>query len=191
MNRTWRGIVFIATSMDGYIARRDHDIGWLTDPDANVNHEGAVGPVGVGSFEALLQRVDHMIMGRGTYDKVRTFEPWPYGSLPVMVLSSSIAVDADDRIRVVRTIDEACEALNAAGSRAAYIDGGRTIQSFLNADLIDEVTVTRAPVLIGDGIPLFGPLEHDVTLALRAVQADASGYVHCRYEVVREGVVKV
>jgi dihydrofolate reductase len=185
VDRTWRGIVFIATSMDGFIARHDGDIGWLTQPDASVKHEGAVGPTDVGSFEKLLDRVDHMLMGRGTYDKVKTFDTWPYGDLSVMVLSSGMPVDADDRVSVVRTIDEACESLNGAGALGVYVDGGRTIQAFLEADLIDELTVTRAPVLIGDGIPLFGALPHDVTLALRAVQADASGYVHSRYEVVR------
>lgn len=185
MERTWRGIVFIATSMDGFIARRDTDIDWLTEPETGVGHQGATGPEHVGSFEALLERVDHMVMGRGTYDLVSSFETWPYGALPVMVLSSSMSDDVDERVRVVRSVDQACGALNAEGARSVYIDGGLTVQSFIKADLVDELTVTRAPVLIGDGIPLFGQLEHDVILALRAAQADASGFVHCRYEVVR------
>ena len=176
-------MVFIATSVDGYIARDDHDIGWLTDPDPSVSHPASAGGPGTtGSFDDLMSRVDHIVMGRGTYEKVLTFDEWPYPR-PVLVLSTTLETD-DSRVSVVRSIEEAVEALNDPDTRGVYVDGGRTIQAFLRADLIDEITVTRAPVLIGSGIPLFGSLDADIQLSLQAVDA-GDGYLHARYDVVR------
>jgi dihydrofolate reductase len=184
MQRRWRGIVYIATSVDGYIARPDGDIGWLTDPDTSVKHGGAVPGPGIrASYDDLMTRVDALVMGRGTYDKVVTFDSWPY-SVPVIVISATLAANHDDRVTVVRTLDDALAQLDARDVESVYVDGGKTVQAFLDADLIDEITLTRAPVLIGSGLPLFGELDADVRLSLQSVEAEA-GYLMARYEVVR------
>ena len=99
------------------------------------------------------------------------------------VLSTTLNTD-DERVTVVRSVEGAVSSLNDRGARGVYVDGGRTIQAFLRADLIDEITITRAPVLIGSGIPLFGSLDADVQLSLQAVDV-GGGYLHARYDVVR------
>ena len=186
MQRDWRGVVFIATSVDGYIARHDDDIRWLTEPDSTISHMAETGSGSAGDYDEMRTRVDHLVMGRGTYEKVMTFDSWPFDDIPVVVLSTSLPLDADSRVTVVRNLDECVELLNERGSQGVYVDGGKTIQAFLKADLIDEITITRAPVLIGSGIPLFdGTLGNDVPLSLEAVAA-REGYLHARYEVVRE-----
>ncbi|MFL6180210.1 MAG: dihydrofolate reductase family protein [Actinomycetes bacterium] len=184
MERGWRGIVYIATSVDGYIARNDGDIAWLTDPDSSIEHPGAVPGPGIrASYDELMTRVDVLVMGRGTYEKVLSFNSWPY-SIPVIVLSTTVPATQDERVTVVRTMDAALAELSRRQPRGVYVDGGKTIRTFLAADLIDEITLTRAPVLIGDGIALFEALAIDVQLSLQAVQADG-GYLMARYEVVR------
>lgn len=184
VQRTWRGIVYIATSVDGYIARNDGDIAWLTDPDSAVEHPGVVPGSGIrASYDELMTRVEVLVMGRGTYEKVLSFDSWPY-SIPVIVLSTTLPDQQNGRITVVRTLDAAVEELDARQAKGVYVDGGKTIQTFLAADLIDEITLTHAPVLIGDGVPLFDALAVDVQLSLQAVQAEG-GYLLARYEVVR------
>ena len=185
MERQWRGVVFIATSVDGFIARDDDDIRWLTDPDSTVSHMAETGDGSAGDYDEMRKRVDHLVMGRGTYEKVLTFDEWPFDNIPVVVLSTSLPADADARVTVIRTVDGCVELLNERRSQGVYVDGGKTIQAFLDADLIDEITITRAPVLIGSGIPLFGALLSDVQLSLQAVAAK-EGYLHARYEVLRK-----
>lgn len=183
MNRRWRGIAYIATSLDGYIARTDGDIDFL-DPDPTVTHSASVPGMGLQArYDDLMARVDVLVMGRATYEKVLTFDSWPY-SVDVMVLSTSLAPVADEHIEVVRSMEAAVDRLDRVASRGVYVDGGRIIQSFLAADLIDEITVTHVPVLIGSGIPLFGALTGDIPLSLRSVEAE-SGYLMACYDVVR------
>lgn len=182
--RTWRGVVYIATSVDGYIARKDSDITWLTEPDESVQHPGDVaGPGHEANFESLMKRVDQLVMGRATYEKLLTFNEWPY-PIPVIVLSTTLPSEGHDRVTIVRSLDEAVAEVNSRGAKGVYVDGGVTVQSFLRAGLIDEITITLAPVIIGGGIPLFGELGHDVTLSLQAVEA-SGGYLSARYDVVR------
>lgn len=123
-------------------------------------------------------------MGRGTYEKVLTFDNWPYTGKHVVVLSTTLTT-SDDRITRVKDLDQAVRVLNDAGARQVYVDGGKVIQTFLNADLIDEITIGRAPVLIGQGIPLFGFLDHDIQLALVGTHASTRGMVHSTYTVHR------
>jgi dihydrofolate reductase len=184
MERQWRGVVFIATSVDGFIARNDDDIGWLTEPDSTISHMAEIGDGSAGDYDEMRKRVDHLVMGRGTYEKVLTFDAWPFDNIPVVVLSTSLRQDADTRVAVVRSVAECVQLLDERRTTGVYVDGGKTIQAFLDADLIDEITITRAPVLIGSGIPLFGSIQSDVRLSLQAVAAK-EGYLHARYEVVR------
>lgn len=182
-HRSWRGIVYIATSLDGYIARKDGSIDFL-DPDPAVTHTASVPGNGLqASYDDLMGSIDVLVMGRGTYEKVLTFDSWPF-EVPVVVMSTSLPPDTDDRIAVVRSLDEATARLDALASRGVYIDGGQVIQSFLAADLVDEITLTRVPVMIGDGIPLFGRVPEDVRLSLQSVETEG-GYLMARYAVVR------
>ncbi|TWS99663.1 dihydrofolate reductase family protein [Reyranella sp. CPCC 100927] len=175
------GHVFIGTSLDGFIARPDGDIAWL-DTHAGTNEDHG--------YAAVMALVDGLIMGRATYEKVLTFGDWPY-TKPVIVMSTSLSEAAlpHDLVGKVRLSAESPKALMdrlaQEGWRHAYVDGGKLIQSFLRADLIDDMIITRLPVLLGTGIPLFGPLEKDIPLRHVETTAFASGLVQSKYAIAR------
>jgi dihydrofolate reductase len=174
--------VFIATSLDGFIARSNGDVDWLSDG------EGANSSQDYG-YKEFFNSIDTLVMGRSTYETVLTFGEWPYGEKKVVVLSRgnpSVPSNITDRVQIMSgTPSEVVRGLAASGTRHLYVDGGVTIQGFLRARLIDEMTITRLPILIGEGIPLFGRLEGDVRLEHRGTRSFESGYVQSHYRVFR------
>ncbi|SVK54821.1 Dihydrofolate reductase [Acinetobacter baumannii] len=125
-------------------------------------------------------------MGRHTYEKVRAFPEWPYGELPVVVLSTQPAPHGAEPVRWMSGEPASVVArLAEAGCRHLYIDGGQTVQRFLQAGLIDELTITRVPLLLGGGIPLFGVDAPEQRLRLLAVTQSDNGFVQERYAVQR------
>lgn len=183
-HRDWTGRVFIGASLDGFIARPGGGIDWLTDPAPGPQHASITSSKAAAGWETFFPSVDHVVTGRGTYEKVLTFDAWPYDGKRVIVLSTTLAAD-DARITVVRSAEEAVRELAESGADQVYVDGGKVIQAFLRADLIDEIRIGWAPVLIGDGLPLFGFLDHDIQLSLSATNASDSGMVHASYAVHR------
>lgn len=175
-------LVFIATSLDGYIARSDGGLDWLPGSDGQPLEEDT----GYADFYAS---VDTLVMGRNTYELVLSFEEWPYRDKRVVVLSSHYAQAFQPVAEGVwgssAPPDEPAAQLDHLGARCVYVDGGKTIQGFLRAGLIDEMTITRAPILLGDGIPLFGGLARDVELLHRATRTFTNGMVQSRYAVIR------
>lgn len=173
--------VYIATSLDGFIARENGDLDWLTG-----NHEGESGSEDYG-FEEFMDSVDVVIMGRNTYEVVLSFGQWPYGNKRVVVLSSKLAQVSDNLPKTVEvksgSLPELVQDLRQSGARHLYIDGGKTIQGFLNAGLVQEIIITRIPVLIGQGIPLFGPTTKDVKLQHIETRSYPNGYVQSKYKV--------
>lgn len=168
--------VFIGTSLDGFIARPDGALDFLP--------EGGGEPHGYNEFIAT---VDALVIGRKTFDTVLAFPVWPYGDKRVVVLSSQPLDLSVVRGGVVEqmagTPAEIVAKLAATGAHHLYVDGGITIQNFLRAGLVDRLTITRVPVLIGEGIPLFGTLPRDQRLRHLATQHYASGLVKSEYEV--------
>lgn len=130
--------------------------------------------------------VDALIIGRNTYEVVLAFDNWPYGQKPVFVLSTKV-LKAPPTGAVVERMsgspEEIVATLTGRGFRHAYVDGGVTIQAFLRAGLIQRLTITRVPVIIGSGIPLFGPTTRDLVLNHINTQQYASGLVKSEYEV--------
>lgn len=175
-----RASVFIATSLDGYIARPDGALDWLPGADGSALPEDH-------GYDAFFASVDVVVLGRGSFEAVRAFSPWPYGDKPVRVLAhGALELPAALRATVaVRrgTPAEIVEGLAREGFGHAYVDGGRTIQDFLRAGLVQKLTLTRVPVLLGAGIPLFGALPHDVPLLHVRTRAFANGLVQSEYEV--------
>jgi dihydrofolate reductase len=171
--RSFRTHVFIATSLDGYIARPDGDIDWLTRRGAEAGDTG---------YESFMAGIDTLVMGRNTYETALTFDSWPYEGRPVAVLSTRLAVD-DPNIAVYRGMEELVRGLTAAGAKNVYVDGGRVIQSFLREGLLDEITITTAPLLLGKGLPLFGTLDCDIDLTLREARTIGAGFVQAAYTV--------
>lgn len=182
--RTWRGRVFIGTSVDGKIARTDGTLDWLTDLSPR-GHEVATHnerPALV--WETFFPQTDAIVMGRGTYDSVLEFEEWPFADKTVIVLTTRPDI-TDERVSTAGSVEAAAHLLTERNARDVYVDGGRTIRSFLEEDLIDEVTISIAPVILGSGRPLFGALDADVLLTLRGTHATDDGLVRITYAVER------
>lgn len=183
--RSVRTSVYIATSLDGFIAREDGELDWLAVAD-----EGKDDPSEDYGYGAFFETVDALVMGRATYEKVLTFGTWPYASRTVVVLSSRPLEVPERLAATVRGSDaapaEVLRELADGGHRHAYIDGGRTIQGFLAAGLVDRLIVSRIPILLGTGRPLFGPLPADVRLRHVRTKAFSSGLVQSEYAVLRE-----
>ena len=150
-----KNIVFIAQSLDGYISGKNGELDWLHEtPNPEQNDMG---------YNQLMNEIDAIVMGRTTYEVVLGFEgDWPY-SKHVFVLSTSIKevpAELQDRVSLLKgRPDEILRSIHAKGFEKLYIDGGRTIQDFLKADLIHELRITTIPILLGGGFSLFGHLE--------------------------------
>ncbi|PYX85180.1 MAG: deaminase [Acidobacteria bacterium] len=168
--------VFCGVSVDGFLARPNHELDFL--------HTGEQEPHG---FEEFYGSVDVVVIGRKTFEVVLTFGKWFYGKKPVVVLSSRPLDFSSVKHGVVEQISgepaEVVMRLKERGFRHAYIDGGITIQRFLAAGLIDRMVITRVPVLIGAGIPLFGPVPHDISLRHIATRCYKGGLVQSEYQV--------
>lgn len=175
--------VFIAASVDGYIARSDGDIDWLHNPAYNLPGEEDFG------YEAFTSTVDALVMGRNSFEKVLSFETWPYGDTPVVVLSSRrLTVPAEIQDTVMTeggAADEVVARLAERGFKHLYVDGGVTIQRFLQAGLIDEMIVTQIPILLGDGLPLFGAIGVEIALRLLESTSYENGFVQTHYQVLK------
>ncbi len=174
MKANFTGAVFIGTSLDGFIARLDGDLDWLTDNDLDMGSTG---------YEEFFASVDALVVGRNTYETVVGFGEWPYSGKRVLVLSRTLGDVNSPATSVHADLAEVVAILEAEGARRVYVDGGRTIQAFLREGLIQELTISRAPVLIGSGIPLFGPLDNDVHLRHRSTRELGAGFVQSTYEV--------
>jgi dihydrofolate reductase len=167
--------VFVGTSVDGFIARPGGELDFL--------------PAGGGEphgYDEFMETVDALIIGRKTFETVLAFDTWPYGKKPVFVLSSSALASAPAGALAEHMSGEPTEILSrleARGIQHVYVDGGITIQRFLRAGLIQRLIITRVPVLIGNGIPLFGTLPHHVRMHHVATRSYPSGLVQSEYEV--------
>ncbi|AYF49568.1 dihydrofolate reductase [Pseudomonas fluorescens] len=174
--------VFIATSIDGFIARPDGDIEWLHRPEYETAELNGV------TYERFIATVDALVMGRKTLEKVSSFPDWPYEGTPVIALShqplqipahleGKVELMAGDVTSLVATLAE-------RGMKHLYIDGGQTIQAFLEAGLIDELIITCIPVLLGQGIPLFSQVGSERELQHIGTYVSDNGFVQSRYQVM-------
>ena len=184
MDASFTGSVFLGMSVDGFIARLDGDLSFLTGgtEGGGAPDDGEGGDFGFGEF---VSGVDALVMGRSTYSFIEPFAEWPYQGKPVHVLSSTLAPGADPRITVHGSLPEAVGALNAPGYRRVYVDGGRTVHAFLAAGLIGDLTLSRVPVLIGTGHTPFGELPADVHLEHERTRTFSGGMVQTTYRVRR------
>lgn len=165
--------VYIATSLDGFIATKDGGIDWLMEtPNPDNSDYG---------YAEFINRVDAIIMGRNSYEKVLTFGEWPYNK-KVFILSNTLKSLSENMINKAEIINgdlkNIISQLANRGFLNLYIDGGKVIQSFLNENLIDELIITRIPILLGEGIPLFGKLSKQIKLT------------HTKTETLNEQLVK-
>jgi dihydrofolate reductase len=176
---------FLAMSVDGLIAREDGSVDWLNAINA------AMPPGEDGGYAAFIATVDTIVMGRHTFDLVLTFDAWPYGTMPVHVMTRRGVTIPSAVASTVTSSGESPEVLVArlgvAGRRRIYVDGGATVRSFLEADLIDDLTLTTIPVILGRGRPLFGTAMPEIAFDLEGVRTLPLGLVQTRYRVRRNG----
>jgi dihydrofolate reductase len=171
--------VFIATSLDGFIARTDGDIRWLLDRDDPTEDHG---------YAAFIADKDMIVMGRGSYETAQSSDSWPY-ALPVLVLSKQLAnapvpAALKGKVRFSgQTPQHTMDDLAVQGVRRVYVDGGQLVQSFLRDGLVADMVITSVPVLIGSGRSLFGPVPRDIDLKLVSSRSFPSGLVQSTYRV--------
>ena len=175
-----KSIVYIGTSLDGFIAKRDNDIEWLVQfQNSEVGRD----------FEEFIERVDGIVIGRATFEKVLDFPFWPY-TKKVFVLSKTLKEVPDklqDKVTILSLAPKALiNYLTKLGHSCIYVDGGKVIQSFLRDDCIDEMIITRVPLLLGGGIPLFGELDNDLLFRHVQTKVLSNGLVKSYYERSRD-----
>ena len=168
--------VYVGTSLDGFIARKDGNIDWLVKYQNKEVHD---------SYKEFISRIDAMVIGRGTYEKVLSFPEWPYEK-KVFVLSTSLkqipGTLNEKATLVAMKPAELLNYLSDKGFSNIYIDGGKVIQSFLREDLVDELIITKVPELIGTGIPLFGYLDNDLRFEHIKTNIYSDGLVKSQYK---------
>ena len=171
--------VFIATSVDGFIARENGSVDWLSSAEAVENEDYG--------FHDFMNSVDVLVMGHNTFEMVLSFDSWSYGDKPVIILSNhEIEIPENISSKVSRmsgTPHEIVDRLAKQGFEHLYVDGGKTIQGFLSAGLIQNLIITRIPILLGSGIPLFGKLPHDIKLEHLETKYFTNGLIQSKYRI--------
>lgn len=173
--------VFICTSLDGFIARKDGSLDWL-------DKANALAPKGEDcGFRTFMDSVDVLVMGSKTFKQVLTFDEWIYGDTRMVVMSSKNPEIPKHLQKTVSSSSESptqlVERLSREGAKHLYIDGGVTIQGFLKEAQIDEITITIAPVILGEGKALFATCGRDIELVHVATKAYDFGFVQAKYHV--------
>lgn len=169
--------VYIATSLDGYIARTDGGLDWLE----SVHREGEDY-----GYKAFFDSVDALVIGRKTYDAVLGFGAWPYEGKLCIVWTHRAPEAAHGEVFHEGTIEALIARVQAAGARRVYVDGGVVIRQFLASGLVDDLTISVVPTLLGSGIPLFGGGTAEIPLTLVSVRSFASGLVQLQYRLCSE-----
>jgi dihydrofolate reductase len=173
--------VFIATSLDGFIARPDGALDWLPQASSNEDH----------GYTDFFSSIDTLLLGRKTYETILGFSPFPYTGKRVVVCSQSLrqsdVPDTHKTLLEVRNepLPELLRLLETTGTQHVYADGGQLITSLLELGLVDEMTLTRVPVLLGSGIPLFGQFSRDLVWQHLETKAFKSGLVQSQYSLLR------
>ncbi|WP_029064373.1 dihydrofolate reductase family protein [Labrenzia sp. DG1229] len=174
------GHTMMAMSLDGFVARKDHTLDWLMKLDTEGEDYG---------FAAFQDSIDIIVMGSGSFRTVLGFGEWPYQK-PVIVLSGSLAddeipEDVKSKVEVSRLSPaDLMSCLGERGIGRVYVDGGAIIRSFMREGLIADMRIAIAPVLIGEGIRMFGELDRDIDLRLESVDRFKSGLIHMYYVVI-------
>ena len=162
--------------MDGFIARKNGDIDWLNTAGENGEDHG---------YREFISSIDLLVMGRHTYEKVLTFDSWPFKDKKVIVLSTGsphLPEELSDKVQVLnQSPRDLLNTLSGYGVKHIYLDGGKTIQQFLKEGLVDEMTITTIPILIGEGLPLFGSLDQDMKFQLISSKYFKNGFVQSKY----------
>ena len=169
--------VYIAVSLDGFIARKDSSLDWLPSGGDGTEDYG---------YAEFMTTVDYIVMGRNTFEKVLSFGEWPYDKKVIVLTSRDLPLPSELAHKVEAlhlSPRELVHEMDIRGAKTIYLDGGVTIQRFLREGLVDEMTITTIPMLIGEGLPLFSALEKDIKCELLESKSFINGFVQSRYKV--------
>jgi dihydrofolate reductase len=166
--------VFIATSLDGYVARQNGSIDWLDIVQRQGEDYG---------YARFWGSIDAVVVGRGTYQTALGFPTWPYTGKRCVVLTHAAFERRHDEEFHAGDPQPLLERLGAEGVRRVYVDGGRVITALLATGVVDQLTISVLPILLGEGRRLFGPSDHEQLLSLVRTQAFPSGLVQLEYQV--------
>jgi len=173
-------VVYIATSIDGFISRTNGSLDWLAPAEDAAAYQ---------RFETFLSTVMAVVMGRNTFQLVLSFDQWPYQEIPAYVLSRTLSRLPENSPRTVRlrncSPEDLIAELGSQKFQRVYIDGGETVKGFLVKDLIDELTITRLPIILGSGRTLFGAVPFDLHYQHVSTQTFSTGAVQSKYVRVR------
>jgi dihydrofolate reductase len=181
-----KNYVYIATSLDGYIADEEEKLDWLPNPEKELN-------LGI-NFPEFINKIDAIVMGKNTFEMVCSFDTqWPY-TKPVFVISNSLTeIPAKYKNKVILIkgpVEEITTNIHAQGYKNLYIDGGINIQNFLQKDLIDEIIITIIPVLLGAGKPLFSQLSKRLNFECVSTKTD-KGIVQNHFKRIKKDDIKL
>jgi len=180
--------VYIACSLDGYIARSNGDLDWLENNPPKDPKEDF-------GYHKFIKNIDCLIMGRNSFEKVCSFDVgWPYSNLPCYILSTTLTQnDIPENIQTLGSVEvknitpvDLVKELSKQDYKHLYIDGGKTIQNFLQHGLIDEITITQIPALLGNGIPLFATSHQEFRLKLLSSRTFENGFVQSSYQILKQ-----
>ena len=175
------GHVFMAASLDGFVARLDHARDGLMKQKTGGEDHG---------YDTFMENIDGLVMGSGSFKTVIGFDDWPYKK-PVIVMSGSmsekdIPADLMDSVKLTRLgPKDIMSSLNREGWKRAYVDGGKIVQSFIREGLVEDITISHIPILIGSGIRLFGEIDQDIDLQLQSSRTFGSGLVQSHYTLLK------
>lgn len=168
--------IYIAMSIDGYIARKDGGLDWL--------EYGHTGDEDYG-FKKFMNDIDALILGRNTYEVVTSFDKWPYDGKRVIVLSNILTDVRKEAELFCGQLHDLVSTLHSEGTKHVWVDGGITVSKFLEAGLVDDITISVIAVVLGSGIPLFNTMNREHRCRLISSQSYPSGLVQLKYEVIK------
>lgn len=168
--------IYIATSIDGYIARKNGSLDWL--------EYGHTGDEDYG-FKKFIGSVDALVLGRNTYEVVSSFDKWPYEGKKVMVLSNTLHDVRKEAELFCGQLTDLTSMLHSKGIKHVWVDGGVTVSKFLEAGLVDDITISIIAMVLGSGIPLFNTMNREHKCHFISAQSYPSGLVQLKYEVVK------
>ena len=168
--------VFIAMSLDGFIAGENDELDWLRAVESKDEDYG---------YKKFFSTVDAILLGRNTYEKIIKFESWPYHEKTCYIATNRPLHPLYNEKSVSGSPDEIFQFLKQNNHRHIYLDGGKLIHSFLEKKQIDEMTISVIPLLLGRGIPLFSKHEHIINLSLQRAKSFPSGLTQLCYKVIK------
>ena len=179
---------FVATSLDGFIAKKDGSIDWIKNSIERFPSNQDNG------YQTFIESIDIIVMGRNTFETVITLDKWPYENKQVMVLTSmvltsmklDIPLQLNNKVSVSSASPtELINKLSNENIKNVYVDGGITIQNFLSCKLVDEITITIFPIILGEGRPLFGPVINEILLEpIKKIVFD-NRFVQLKYRIIK------